>query len=232
MKIWIALAAAAALAACSQQPADKEDDIPAPVTVQAPSGEYALDPNHSTLGVRVPHFGLAHYQFRFNALSGAMSFNGENPAQSTVTITVDTTTLDTPYIGETDFDAQLQNSEWLDSATHPTATFTSTSVEQTGANTARVTGDLTIRGVTHPATFDVTYNGSWRQHPAGVPLSGVGFTARGTIQRSHSGVVPGLPPAGDPGSGIGDEIDLVFEAEFNRPLDQAPVPAGDGEPVN
>jgi polyisoprenoid-binding protein YceI len=231
MKMWIALAAAAALMACSQ-PADKEDEAPAPVTVQAPSGEYALDTNHSTMVVRVPHFGLASYQLRFNGLSGALNFNAENPAQSTVQISVDATSLDTPYSGETDFDAQLQNSEYLDSATHPTATFSSTRVEQTGPNSARVTGDLTIRGVTHPATFDVTYNGSWRQHPVGIPISGVGFTARGTIDRAAYGMGAGAPPAAEPQNGVGTTIELVLEAEFNRPLDQAPVPAPEGEPTN
>ena len=231
MRLWIALAAAAALMAC-QQPADKEDEAPAPVTVTAPSGEYTLDPNHSTLVVRVPHFGLSSYQLRFNGLSGALNFNAENPAQSTVQISVDATTLDTPYSGETDFDAQLQNSEYLDSATYPTATFRSTSVEQTGPNTARVTGDLTIRNQTHPATFDVTYNGSWRQHPVGIPISGVGFTARGTINRADYGMGAGVPPAAEPQNGIGNEVELVLEAEFNRPLDQAPVPAPEGEPTN
>jgi polyisoprenoid-binding protein YceI len=231
MKMWIALAAAAALVAC-QQPADKEDEAPAPVTVQAPSGEYTLDPHHSTMIVRVPHFGLSSYQLRFNGLSGALNFNAENPAQSTVQITVDATSPDTPYSGEIDFDAQLQNSEYLDSATYPTATFRSTNVEQTGPNTARVTGDLTIRNQTHPATFEVTYNGSWRQHPVGTPISGVGFTARGTINRADYGMSAQLPPAAEPQNGIGNEVELVFEAEFNRPLDQAPVPAPEGEPTN
>jgi polyisoprenoid-binding protein YceI len=232
MKIWIALAAVGALAACSQPAQKAEEPAPPPVTVQAPSGDYTLDPNHSTLIVRAPHFGLASYQLRFNGLSGALNFNAENPAQSSVTVTVDTTTLDTPYAGQTDFDAQLQNSEWLDSATFPTATFRSTGVEQTGPNTARVSGDLTIRGVTRPATFEVTYNGSWRQHPAGPPFSGVGFSARGTFRRSEFGLMTLQPPAAEPNGGVADEIELVLEAEFNRPLDAAPVPPREGEPTN
>lgn len=231
MKTWIALAAVAALAACSQQ-AEKADAPAPPVTVSAPSGEYALDTNHTTLVVRAPHFGLASYQLRFNGLRGTLNFNAENPAQSTVQVTVDTTTLDTPYAGARDFDAELQNSEWLDSTAHPTAAFSSTSVEQTGPNAARVTGDLTIRGVTRPATFEVTYNGSWRQHPAGPPFSGIGFSARGTIRRSEFGLTVLQPAAGEPSSGVADEIELVIEAEFNRTLDQAPVPPADTEPVD
>lgn len=232
MKMWIALAALATAAACSPRPAEKTDEAPAPVVVQAPSGDYTLDPNHSTLIVRAPHFGLASYQLRFNGLSGTLSFNADNPAQSSVALTVDTRTLDTPYSGQTDFDAQLQNSEWLDAATYPAATFRSTSVEQTGPSTARVTGDLTIRGVTKPATFDVTYNGGWRQHPAGPAYSGVGFSAHGVIRRSEFGLAALLPPAAEPNAGVADEVELVLEAEFNRPLDQAPVPPSDGEPVN
>jgi polyisoprenoid-binding protein YceI len=231
MKRWIALAAIAALAACSQ-PAEKGEAPPAPVTVNVVSGEYALDPNHSTLVLRAPHFGLANYQMRFNTMSGTLNFNAENPAQSTVLITVDTTSIDTPYSGETDFDAQLQNSEFLDSETHPTATFRSTAVEQTGPNTARVTGDLTIKGITHPATFDVTYNGSWRQHPAGPAISGIGFSGRGSLNRTDFGMGAGVPPAAEPQNGIGNAIELVLEAEFNRPLDNAPVPTAEGEPTN
>lgn len=231
MRTWIAAAALAALGACSQ-PAEKAAEPPAPVTVQAPSGEYTLDPHHSTLIVRAPHFGLANYQLRLNGLSGTLTFNAEDPAQSSVTITADTTTLDTAYQGDRDFDAELQNSQWLDSDTHPTATFRSTSVEQTGPNTARVSGDLTIRGVTHPATFDVTYNGSWRQHPVGLPISGIGFSARGTFDRTAYGMSVMAPSASEPQNGVGSAVELVFEAEFNRPLDQAPVPAPEGEPTN
>jgi polyisoprenoid-binding protein YceI len=230
MKTWIAVAAAAVLAACSQ-PAEKAEEPPAPVTVQAPSGEYALDPHHSTITVRARHFGLANYTLRFNRMSGTLNFNAENPAQSSVEVTVDTTSLDTPYAGDRDFDAELQNSEWLDSGAHPTATFRSTSVEQTGPNTGRVTGDLTLRGVTRPATFDVTYNSSWRQHPAGPPISGIGFSALGAVRRSEFGLNV-LQPTTGPDSGVSDDVELLIEAEFSRPLDQAPVPPAEGEPVN
>lgn len=230
MKSWTALAAAVVLVACTQ-PAEKQEAPPQPVTIHAPSGEYALDPNHSTVTVGARHFGLANYVLRFNRVSGVLNFNAENPAQSSIEVTVDTTSLDTPYSGDRDFDAELQNSEWLDGGAHPTATFRSTSVEQTGPNTGRVTGDLTLRGVTHPATFDVSYNSSWRQHPMGMALSGIGFSARGVIRRSEYGLNV-LQPTTGPDSGVSNDVELIIEAEFNRPLDQAPVPPSDGEPVN
>ncbi len=230
MKRWTAAFATLALVACSQ-PATKTEAPPAPVTVEAPSGQYSLDANHSTVTVRAQHFGLAHYTLRFNRVSGTLSFNAENPTQSSIEATVDVTSLDTPYGGDRDFDAELQNSEWLDAAGNPTAIFRSTSVESTGPNTARVTGDLTIRGQTHPATFDVTYNSSWRQHPMGMPTSGIGFSARGTIQRSPYGLNVLQPTAGG-NNGVSDEVEIVIEAEFNRPLEQALENPGAAEPVN
>lgn len=230
MKVWTAATAALALAACSQ-PAEEAPPTAAPVTVNAPSGEYALDANHSTVTVRARHFGLANYTLRFNGVSGTLRFNAEDPTQSAVNVTVDATSLDTPFTGERDFDAELQNSQWLDSSAFPTATFVSTSVTSTGPSTARVTGDLTLHGVTHPLTLDVTYNGSWAQHPMGPPIAGIGFSAHGTIQRSQFGLNTLLPTSG-PDSGVSDEVELVIEAEFNRPTEgatPAPTPA---EPVN
>jgi polyisoprenoid-binding protein YceI len=201
------------------------------VSIEAPSGEYALDPNHSTISVRALRFGLANYTLRFNTMSGTLNLNADEPVQSTVEVTVDTTSIDTPYAGERDFDAELQNSDWLDAATYPTATFRSTSAEVTGANTGRVTGELTIRGVTHPATFDVTYNSSWAQHPMGMPLSGIGFSARGTIKRSDYGLMV-LQPRTGANSGVADEVELIIEAAFERPIENATPAPTTAEPVN
>lgn len=231
MRFVLAAAAALTLAACNQ-PAETPPTTEAPsVEVNAPSGEYAIDPHHTTVTIRAQHFGLAHYTLRFNGISGTLNFNAENPAQSTISATVDVASLDTPYSGARDFDAELQNSSWLDSASFATATFTSTSVESTGPNTARVTGDLTIKGQTHPATFDVTYDGSHSPHPMGMQVSSIGFSARTTIQRSQFGVNELLPRAGN--DGVSDAVEIIVEAEFQRPIESAPVPGNTTqEPVN
>lgn len=229
MRIWTAIAAAAVLLACTpaEQPAEEP---PAQIPVEVPSGEYALDRNHSTLTVRVSRFGLSNYTLRFNGLDGTLNFDAENPEQSSVEATVDTTTLDTSYSGDRNFDAELQNSAWLDAVTHPTATFRSTAVERTGPNTARVTGDLDIRGVTRPISFDVTYNRSWRQHPLGGSEYLIGFSGRGTLRRSEYGMSELQPRGGD--DGIGDEVELLIEAEFLRPIEEAPPGPTTVEPVN
>lgn len=232
MRLWIAAAAALALAACNQQAGPPATTEAPPVAVNAPSGQYALDPNHTTVTVRAQHFGLAQYTLRFNKVSGTLNFNAQNPAQSAIEATVDVTSLDTPYTGERDFDSELQNSSWLDSSSFTTATFRSTGVEQTGPSTARVTGDLTIRGQTHPATFDVTYDGSHSPHPMGFQVSSIGFSARSTIQRSQYGVRELLPSAGG-NDGVSDQVEIIIEAEFSRPIESAPVQGPTTqEPVN
>lgn len=231
MRLLLAAAAALTLAACNQPAETPATTEAPPVEVNAPTGEYALDPNHSTVTVRAQHFGLAFYSLRFNKVSGTLNFNAESPAQSTIQATVDITSLDTPYTGDRDFDAELQNSSWLDAANFATATFTSTGVEQTGPNSARVTGNLTIRGQTHPATFDVTYDGSHSPHPMGIQMSSIGFSARTTIQRSQFGINELIPRAGN--DGVSDAVELVIEAEFTRPIENAPVPNNPtAEPVN
>ncbi|MBC7769124.1 MAG: YceI family protein [Phycisphaerales bacterium] len=233
MKSWtIAAAAALALAACSQPaPTAPEAPAEAAIPINVTTGTYELDSNHTTVTVRTRHFGLSNYVLRFNGVTGSLNFNAEDPAQSSVTTTVAISTLDTPFTGERDFDSELQNSEWLDSAQFPTATFRSTSVERTGPNTARVTGDLTIRNITHPQTLDVTYNISHATHPMGFPINLIGFSARGVFQRSQYGVTTLMDDGA--ANGVSDQVELLIEAEFTKPAETTtPAPVQPAEPVN
>ncbi len=234
MKSWIiAAAAAVSLAACSQPATTPTEPAEAARPVNAPSGAYTLDPYHTTITVRAKHFGLSNYALRLNGVTGTLNFNADDPTQSSIEATVATNTLDTPYTGDRDFDAELQNSEWLDSAQFPTATFRSTAIERTGPNTARVTGDLTIRGVTHPITLDATYNTSHASHPMGFPTALIGFSATGTFQRSQYGLNVLQPSAPGASDGVADEVELAIEAEFTRPAETTtPAPSQPSEPVN
>lgn len=219
MRAWIAAGALLAAACSPAGDAAKEAPAPEPVAVAAPSGQYTLDPNHTEVNVRALHFGLSHYTLRFNGVTGSLNFNADDPAQSSVEAVVDLTTLDTPFSGARDFDAELQNSEWLNAAAHPAATFRSTAIERTGPNTARVSGDLSFRGVTHPLTLEVTYNASHRQHPMGAPISLIGFSARGAISRAQYGLMVLQPSAPDAHDGVADQVELAIEAEFTRPVE-------------
>jgi polyisoprenoid-binding protein YceI len=215
----IAFACALALAACTPPAPAPTPAPPQPVAIDAPSGVYRLDPNHASLIVRATHFGMSHYTLRLTKFDATLNFDAEHPTQSSITATADPHSVQTDYPGTRNFDAELQNSQWLDADTFPELRFQSTSIELTGANTGRMTGDLTIRGVTKPVTFDVTFNHGYAQHPTGAPGAYLGFSAHGTFKRSDYGMMVLQPPAGAPTIGVSDEAELVIEAEFTN---QAP----------
>ena len=216
-------AAALTLAACSQPAADKASEAKAPQTAPgaevkttATAGVYDLDKTHASVTFRVDHLGMSRYTARFTGIDGKLNFDPANPAAMSVEASVDTKSIKTDYPNPTpDFDAELAGPNWLDAARFPKITFKSTSVEPTGPNTAKVTGDFSLHGVSKPLVLDVTFNGGYDGAPMD-PGSRVGFSAQGKIKRSDFGVSYGVP---QPGStfGVGDEVEIQIEAEFTKP---------------
>jgi len=87
-------------------------------------------------------------------------------------------------------------------------------VQVTGANTAKVTGDFTLHGVTRPVTLDVTYNGGYP--PTSFDPGGrVGFSVHGSIKRSAFGMGYGIPAPGS-NLGVGDDVEVMIETEFSQ----------------
>ncbi|MCX7586824.1 YceI family protein [Phenylobacterium sp. 58.2.17] len=226
---------ALAVAACSQPQAEKKAAEPPPSTstavaptVQntAPPGEYKLDNTHASVTFRVDHLGLSRYTARFTDIAGKLNFDPANPAAMSVEATVDPKSLETDFpLDKPDFDAELTGPQWLDAAKFPAITFKSTKVEPTGANTAKVTGDFTLHGVTRPLTLDATFNGGYAA--GGMDPSGarIGFSAQGKIKRSDFGVSYGVPAPGTH-FGVGDEVEILIETEFTQPGPAAAKPAG------
>ena len=94
-------------------------------------------------------------------------------------------------------------------------TFRSSKVEVTGSNTMKISGDLTLRGVTRPMVLDATYNGGYAGHPLD-PNARIGFSAHGTLKRSDFGMTVGIPAPGTT-MGVGDEVEVIIETEFSGP---------------
>ena len=113
------------------------------------------------------------------------------------------------------FLAELIGPQWLNAGTYPSITFRSTKIEVTGPDTGKVTGDLTLHGVTKPVTLDVTYNGGYAGHPMD-PHARVGFSAKGMFKRSDFGIAYGVPAPGTT-MGVSDEVEVQIEAEFTGP---------------
>jgi polyisoprenoid-binding protein YceI len=159
--------------------------------------------------------GLSHYTARFTKAEGQLTFDPANPTAQSVTASIDAGSLATAYpdAAKLDFDAQVEK-EFLDTAKYPQITFRSTKVEPTGAETARVTGDLSLHGVTRPVVLEVTYNGGYK---AGAmdPHHRIGFSARGTFKRSDFGIGFGVPAPGTT-FGVGDDVEVIIETEFTK----------------
>ena len=104
---------------------------------------------------------------------------------------------------------------WINAKAFPQMTFKSTSVTMTGPNTADVTGDLTLRGVTKPVTLAMTFNGGWKGIPQD-PHARIGFSAKGALNRSDYGISTGVPAPGST-MGVSDEVTIAIEVEFTGP---------------
>jgi polyisoprenoid-binding protein YceI len=216
-----ACAAILSLAACSQPAETPKASAPAttpaasqPAPVTAPAGLYTLDPAHSAVTFEVSHIGMSSYTAGFDKIAGQLQFDPANPTAMSVNATADVASLDLPA-PPAGFHQQMMSAAWFDAGRHPQITFRSTRVEPTGARTARVTGDLTLRGVTRPITLEATYNDGYP--PNGMDPSGsrIGLSARGVLKRSEFGMSYGIP---EPGSkmGVGDEVTFRIEAEFTK----------------
>lgn len=227
MKKIMAAGLLAMLAACTP-PAQKAPEAAAPAAPEAPvvadipAGEYKLDRTHATLLFRVNHLGFSSYTGHFTKFDATLQLDPANLAAASVTATVDPSSLAVPA-PPPGFMAELKGPQFLDTAKFREITFRSTKVEPTGANTARITGDFTLHGVTLPVVLEATYNGGYRGHPMD-PNARIGFSAHGTVKRAAHGMTYGVPAPGTT-MGVSDDVEVIIEAEFSGPpLPPEPAP--------
>ena len=170
------------------------------------AGVYRLDPNHASIIARMAHAGgFSLSTFRFGKSAGTLTWNPANPEASKIEVTVDARSLMTPV---PDFADELIGERFLNTAVHPEMKFVSTAIQRTGATTGRITGNLTFNGQTRPLVIDASLVGGGK-NARGVPV--IGFTGTGKFKRSDFGFTAGGP-------GIGDEIELILDVEFNQPI--------------
>ncbi|MFM2045232.1 MAG: hypothetical protein RLY86_3808 [Pseudomonadota bacterium] len=161
-----------------------------PAEVKA--GTYKVEPTHAKIVYAISHLGFATYYGTFPKLDGTLVLDPADPTKSRIDITVDVAAVDSNL---DKMDEHLRAADFFDTANFPTATFKSTKVERTGDKTARITGDLTLKGVTKPVVLDATFN------QAGVNMINnvysIGFDATATIKRSDWGITTYVPAVGD-----------------------------------
>jgi polyisoprenoid-binding protein YceI len=176
------------------------------------TGTYAIDPTHSRIGFVARHAMVTKVRGSFNEFEGTGYLDAENPADSHLQLTMQAASIDTR---NADRDGHLKSNDFFDMEAHPEITFASTAVEQVDAENYRVTGDLTIKGVTKPVTVDVEYTGS-----AVDPFQNqrIGFEGRTTVNRKDWGV--NWNAALDAGGVlVSEKVTLEFEVSAIRTPD-------------
>jgi polyisoprenoid-binding protein YceI len=172
------------------------------------AGTWALDPAHTSVEFRVKHLMVAKVRGQFAGAKGALVI-AEDPAESTAQVTIDATTINT---GVADRDGHLKSADFLEVDTYPEITFESTGFEHDGGSDWKLHGELTVHGVTRPATLDVEYNGV-----AADPWGGTRavFSAETKIDREAWGLTWNQAlEAG--GWLVGKEIRIALEVEAVR----------------
>jgi polyisoprenoid-binding protein YceI len=182
----------------------------------APAGTYHIDRGHTRVLFSVSHLGLSDYTALFTDFDATLTFNPDDPAAMTLIATIDPASVETHYPDPAfDFNATVAGPDLLDAAQFDAITFTSTDVAVTGENTADVTGDLTLKGVTKPVTLQVTYNGGYGANNFDPGGARIGFSATGQILRSEFAMGYGVPAPGTD-FGVADDVTITIQAEFSQ----------------
>ena len=153
---------------------------------------YKLDPTHTNVLASWNHFGYSNPFANFGDVDGTLVYDADNVSKSSVDVTLPLSGLN----GFSDrFNAHLRSADFFDAEKFPVATFKSTKVEAAGNGKLKITGDLTIKGITRPVVLDATLNKA-APHPM-TKAQAIGFDATTTIKRSDFGVGAYAPNVGD-----------------------------------
>lgn len=167
--------------------------------------KYSVDPDHTTLAFSVNHLGFSNILGRFSEFSGDIVYDKDDLANSKIDLVIKTSSITTAHAKR---DAHLSSPDFFNVKEFPRMSFKSTKIEPISSNTAQVTGNLTLLGVTKPVTLDVDIN-SEGPNPFAPDYYVAGFSARGQIKRTDFGMKFGAPA-------IADTVDLILEVESIR----------------
>ena len=174
--------------------------------VLAHADVWQIDPAHTNVEFTVRHMMISNVKGQFQKTSGTITTNGNDPASAKIDVTIDSSSVDTRVEKR---DAHLKSPAFLDVDKFPTITFKSTKVEAAGPGKWKVTGDLTLHGVTKPVTLDV-------EGPSG-PVNGMdhkphaGYSASVTLNRKDFGV-----GAKTPNGMVSDEVKLTIDMDVAK----------------
>jgi polyisoprenoid-binding protein YceI len=170
----------------------------------AQTSTWAIDPAHSSVNFEIVHMGVSHVHGAFSNVKGTVTLNEKDITKSTVSATIDTTTVST---GDEARNKHLKSADFFDVEKNPVMTFQSTSLKRLGGK-LHLIGDLTINGVTKSVILDLD-GPTPPQTMQGKTISG--FSASGMVKRSDYGFGAKFPPPL-----IGDEVKFTIDVEIDK----------------
>lgn len=170
---------------------------------------WAVDNAHSTVGFSVRHMMVSNVKGAFNKFTATVDGTPADPTTAKISATIEVASVDTR---DAKRDGHLRAADFFDAEKFPQITFTSTKVEKTSATTAKVTGNLTMKGVTKPVVLDVEYTPAVKSPWGGTV---VGATATGKINRQDFGI-SFSKTLETGGLLVGDEVTLQLDLELVR----------------
>ena len=165
---------------------------------------WKIDPPHTAAQFSVRHLGISTVRGAFTKVSGTVQYDPANPAKTSIQATIDAASVDT-RVGMRDKD--LRSDHYFDVEKYPTITFQSKKVEPAGPGKLKVTGDLTIHGITKEAVLDVDGPSAPMKDPWGNQRMGASATTK--INRMDFGVAGGA-------GAVGDEITITLDIEMTK----------------
>jgi polyisoprenoid-binding protein YceI len=172
---------------------------------------YQIDPRHSSAGFGVTHLMISTVRGEFHGVTGTVVVDDSDISKSSVNVTIDATTVDTR---EPDRDKHLKSEAFFDVAKYPTITFQSTKVERNNDGNLKVTGDLTIRGITKTAVLTASLPKSPIKDPWGLQRTAASASTR--INRQDFGVAWNQK-LDSGGVVVGDDVNVTLDVEMIIP---------------
>ncbi len=169
---------------------------------------YQIDATHSTLQFSVRHLMVSNVRGTFSGVTGTVSYDPDKPADTAIDATIDVNTVNT---NDEKRDGHLKSPDFFDTAQFPQMKFKSKKVESVSSDSQKVTGDLTLHGVTKEVTLTVEEISGESKDPYGNIK--IGATVKGKVKRSDFGLTwNAVLETG--GVAVGDDVKIEFDLEF------------------
>ncbi|HXT24516.1 MAG TPA: YceI family protein [Candidatus Eisenbacteria bacterium] len=171
---------------------------------------WQIDPAHTAAGFAVKHLMISTVRGQFKGIAGAVTWDDQDVSKSSIEVTIDANTVDT---SEPNRDKDLKSEKFFDVAKYPTITFKSKKIENVSAGKLKVTGDLTIHGVTREVVLDVEGPSNPVKDPWG--NTRVAASATTKVNRQDYGVKWNANIDGG-GVVVGDDVNITIDLEMTK----------------